>query len=190
MNASQGLRSPRPVCAPGHPRPPALSDLPSPWTWWGPTLLAILVWSVYSFVSAGQEGVVQLSYGDFLAEARAGAVATVTIDGRSVSGTFKQPVTWPPGAAVTPVFGATTPVSGLAAGSEKPERYTRFTTVMPPSPDEQLLPLLEQHGVTVSNKAAGGASSRLLRRSTCCPCCSCSVPARRAPHSSTPAATT
>src|SRR6478672_7735502 len=146
---------------PRQPRPGA--DKPSPpvqptfpwWTWWL-IMLSLLAWNAVSLLWPGPTPPLALSYSAFLDEVRAGHVASVTITGQNVEGAFNQPVERLPETAATPG-----PIGGDATPAPKPgasTTYVRFTTVLPPFPDNQLLPLLEQQGVTVSVKDANAGS--------------------------------
>lgn len=121
------------------------------WLWWA-LLFLTLLWQAYLVFGPKTEASVDLTYSAFLQEVRAGAVAAVTISGQKIEGTFKQPVTWPPPGA-TPLPG--TPV---ATATSSPPTYSRFTSVLPPFPDDALLPLLAQQGVAVTAKDLSGGS--------------------------------
>jgi cell division protease FtsH len=134
--------------------PPAQPRLHMPaWLWWLIAAL-MLAWNSYSLLhdQVGDTSVT-LPYSDFIDLVRAGSVSSVTLNNQIIQGTFNQPVAWPP-AAVSP-----TPAPNATSGpSPAPSpTYTSFSTIMPPYPDDQLLPALEQNGVTVSVQAPGGA---------------------------------
>src|SRR5581483_353475 len=52
---------------------------------------------------------------------------------------------------------AATAAAATATG-DRPRTYTTFATVLPPFPDDRLLPLLEQYGVSVTNEQSSGPS--------------------------------
>jgi cell division protease FtsH len=108
---------------------------------------------------------VTLPYSAFRAQVRAGNVQSVTITGQDVQGAFIQPVAWPPAASRSPgpqPTAAANPTPGSsetsAIAADQSPTYTRFTTVLTPFPDDRLLPLLEQSGVTVTVKDTSGGS--------------------------------
>jgi cell division protease FtsH len=103
-----------------------------------------LVWNAFILLMPRTPPTLPVSYSAFLQLVRDGKVATATIAGQELDGTFKESVTWPPPAPDT--NGA----PSQAADSAKPTTYTRFTTTLLPSDDPRLLPLLEQQGVEVS----------------------------------------
>ncbi len=116
------------------------------WAWWA-LLGAALLWNVYALALPKAEPAATLTYSDFLAQVRAGNVASVTMVGQNIKGELKQAISWaPPGADGT-------------AGAE-PRPYTRFATLTPPVDDERLLPLLEEQGVKIAAEDAN-AGSRL-----------------------------
>ncbi len=111
----------------------------------------LLLWNAAALFLPSPTASVTLAYSDFLDQVRQGTVATVQFSGQNLSGAFIQPVVWPtPVASPTP--GASpTPVAAAAA-------YTAFTTVMPPTGDPRLLPLLEERNVTITARDTGGGS--------------------------------
>jgi len=142
----------------GPPRPPASRPLLPNWVWWA-VLAALLVWNAYALLVPKAPPSLSLSYTDFLAQVRAGNVASITMSGQQIDGSFKNAVSWPLKVQATP--GATpqaaTPAPTTQAGGNQPGNYNNFITVMPANGDPQLLPLLEQNGVavTVTNTTGG-----------------------------------
>ncbi|HZT07533.1 MAG TPA: ATP-dependent zinc metalloprotease FtsH [Chloroflexota bacterium] len=118
-----------------------------PWVWWL-LLIVTMLWNIYTLAVPKTAPVVSLSYSDFIAQVRAGHVASVTITGQNVDGHFAEPIAWPPQTGTPPAGGAA-PGEGL---------YSQFTTVLPPFDDPNLLPLLDQQGVTVTAKDTSGGS--------------------------------
>ena len=144
---------------PGEPgpagsEPPAAGPKIPGWANW--VILAILLaWTALLFLPIGP-GAVSLPYSDFLAQVRAGNVAQVDFSAQTISGRFAAPVTWPP----TDTSSGT---SKTAAPSS--DTYSSFTTVMPPTNDPELLPLLEAKHVSVTAEdttSAGGFLAPLL----------------------------
>ena len=125
--------------------------------WLGWAILAVLLaWNAYYLFFSGSSASVALPYSDFLDQAQAGNVASVTFDGQAIDGTFRQQVQWPPTAApgASPAPSAAPGDSATAA----PAFYTTFTSVIPPLGDPALLPILEAHDVTIVAKDSGGGS--------------------------------
>ena len=52
----------------------------------------LLLWNAATFLIPATGSSVSLAYSDFLAQVRAGSVATVTFNGQNVDGTFAGPV--------------------------------------------------------------------------------------------------
>lgn len=138
-------------------KPVRQSLFPS-WIWWV-LLLAILGWNAYALIVPKTPPAISLSYTAFLDQVKSGNVSAVTFKGQSIEGTFRQPIdnpartSPPPGTGVSP----TEPAAPSGPG-EAPASFSRFTTVVPQQTDNQLMPLLEQYGVTVSAVDTGGGS--------------------------------
>jgi cell division protease FtsH len=133
----------------GQEPPVRTSGLP-PWVWWL-GLAVLMAWNAYLFLVPRAAPAVELSYTQFLDQVRAGQVASVTISGQSVEGEFRQPMEFPNDGAM----------GGVPAGAEAAAQgtaYTEFTTVIPLQPDERLMPLLEEHDVTVHARDTTGRS--------------------------------
>jgi hypothetical protein len=79
---------------------------------------------------------IEIPYSFFRQQIEAGSVARIVMQGSQVSGEFNTNVTWPipdsPDAKQIP-----------------PATSNRFTTTLPPIPDNELLPLLAKHNVTL-----------------------------------------
>ncbi len=116
------------------------------WAWWV-LLGAMVLWNVYAFTSPKAEPAATLTYSEFLAQVRAGNVASMTMAGQAIKGELRQAIDWAPAA-------------GDGAAGVEPRPYAHFTTVTPPSGDERLLPLLEEQGVRIAAEDAD-AGSRL-----------------------------
>jgi len=123
-------------------------DVPKPprtgisWVWWV-ALLILLIWSILGLLPSSRPEVT-IPYTTFLAQVRAGNVASVTINGSQITGRFVQPFVPPsPTAPATSVPGARTIAT--------PASYTAFLTNFPQTVgDPALLPLLEEHKVQVN----------------------------------------
>jgi cell division protease FtsH len=113
------------------------------WIWWV-VLLALLVWNLLVFLPQGTPEVT-LPYSNFIDQVEKGNVASVTITGSTITGTFVNAITAP---ATTPAAG-TTPTAP-AAGTT-PTTYTEFTTTFPSvTGDANLIPLLQANGVQIN----------------------------------------
>jgi cell division protease FtsH len=116
------------------------------WVWWA-LIIVLIVWNGAALALQGLNPAVTLTYTAFLAQARADNVATVDFNGQTLQGTFRQPVVIPQGTAPPTVAPSGAPVGSTA---------TTFSTVMPPTGDPDLLPLLESHSVTVTAHDTSG----------------------------------
>ena len=148
-------------------RPPDQSGPPKPgqaapggikiprWLTWA-ILIGLIAWNAIFLFFPGGGSSVELPYSDFLTQAKADNVATVTFNGQAVQGTLRQQILWPPasepGASPAPSAGT----GGSATAP--PAFYTAFTSVVPPLGDPALLPLLESHNVTIVATDANGGS--------------------------------
>jgi cell division protease FtsH len=90
-----------------------------------------------TLLSDSAESPISIPYSFFRSQVIADQVASVLMQGAQVTGDLKGPVTWPP--AGSPEAKQTAPATS-----------DRFTTILPPVPDSELLPLLAQHNVTVN----------------------------------------
>jgi cell division protease FtsH len=115
--------------------------------WWV-LLTLLLVWNAITFIAPGGETTITLTYTDFLAQARAGNVRTVTISGQQATGTLKTAIPQP----------GPTPTASPTASPTPPPTSASFRTVLPAQDDPTLLPLLEAEGVQVTNVDASAGS--------------------------------
>jgi cell division protease FtsH len=135
MNQNQNQNQDNPQ---GTPPKPKFS-----WIWWV-ILLALLVWNLLVFLPQGTPEVT-LPYSSFIDQVEKGNVASVTITGSTITGTFNTAI---PAPATTPAPG-TTPTAP-AAGTT-PTTYTEFTTTFPSvTGDANLIPLLQANGVQIN----------------------------------------
>jgi len=116
------------------------------WVGWAIALALLVVWNVLLFMPAGTPSSAEIPYSDFVDQVQADNVASVEFTGQSVTGSFKQPVLWPPAEAPA----ASVPPGGSGSTITQPVSYQTFSTVVPPDGDPTLLPLLEEHGVAIS----------------------------------------
>jgi cell division protease FtsH len=128
-----------------------------PWVWWM-GLLLVIVWNVYVFLVPKVPPALTLPYTTFLQQVRSGNVAAVTIAGQDVDGDFKSAIPAPPGTGTAPGAGGGVATAGPQGAAGQPATYSHFNTVIPAQGDDQLLPLLEVYGVTVTAKDVGGGS--------------------------------
>ncbi len=124
------------------------------WLWWV-AVLAMVAWYAYSLLPKSQPQV-SLPYSTVLDQIRAGNVTQVDINGQTVNGVFKNPVTWPP---ATPVAGTATPGGSTASPSDQsaaPAQYSEFTTNFPDViGDPNFIPLLEANNVAINVEPSG-----------------------------------
>jgi cell division protease FtsH len=116
----------------------------------------LLVWNLLIFLPVGSQAV-DLPYSDFVAQVRQGNVHEVEFSGQKITGQFNSAVTWPPAADAPAASGQATETASITSSS--------FTTVMPPTNDAELLPLLQARKVTVTAKdttSSPGILSTLL----------------------------
>lgn len=98
----------------------------------------LMLWNLFSFQP--DQPSIQLSYSDFLEEVREGNVAEVKIVDQQISGEFIEPVQPP----------AQSQVRGRIPFRPEPEEVSRFTTVLPASGDDRLIPLLDEQNVEIN----------------------------------------
>ena len=110
-------------------------------------VVVLAVWNAILFLPFGGSSSAQIPYSDFVSQAQQGNISQVSFKAQTITGTFRAAVLWPPAPA------SSTAASGTAAASsaDSATSYTDFTTVMPPTGDPALLPLLEQRGVTIDS---------------------------------------
>jgi cell division protease FtsH len=115
------------------------------WVWW--VVLAFLIaWNVGLF-KLGQQPEANIPYSTFIAQVRAGNVATVEIIGDEISGTFVREISLPESGATVAPTASSSPQSTPAPTA----LYTDFRTTFPESVgDSKLLSLLEEQGVVVN----------------------------------------
>ena len=127
-----------------------------PWWGWWVLFLLLLMWNGYTFLVPKTPPALDIPYSAFVTEASSGNVTSVTMSGQNIEGTFKTSV------AASAVPGAQAPGVPTASvppgSSSQPATYSQFTTVMPVQGDNNLLSLLQQHGVIVTAKDVSGSS--------------------------------
>ncbi len=119
-------------------------------------MIGIVLWNGYTLLVPKTPPRVTIPYSAFIEQVRGGSIATVEIDGQAVTGSFKQATSWPPAGATASPTPAGSPVAAPAGGSL--QQYTAFSTVLPATSDDRLLPLLDEQGVTVSIKDLNAGS--------------------------------
>ncbi len=157
--------------------PPAISG----WRIWLFLVLAIVVmlWS-YRGMEGGGGPERRLAYSEFRQEVRAGRVRSVHIDGQRISGTMAPADTAAAAAGgdagtgdkatgdqatgdqATGEAATGDQATGDQAIGDQASATVEFATVMPPFGDTQLLPLLEEHGVTVEAEVVEQGGGWLL----------------------------
>jgi cell division protease FtsH len=116
-------------------------------------LVALTIWNAILLIPFASPTSAQIPYSEFVSQAKGDNVTQVTFQGQSISGTFRQPIVWPEASPAASATGAPGD-NGSASIS-----YQTFTTTMPPTGDPELLPLLQQQGVTVdaTDTSSGGS---------------------------------
>jgi cell division protease FtsH len=143
------------------PSAPAQGESRGPnWQQIAAFLVAVVVWNaILTLLFGGGSASAQIPYSEFVTQAQQGNVSQVTFNSQTISGTFRQAIVWPePSAAASAAASNATPGSASAA---TPASYQGFTTVMPPTGDPALLPLLQEHGVTVDATDTSSSGSML-----------------------------
>ncbi|HVO41842.1 MAG TPA: ATP-dependent zinc metalloprotease FtsH [Aggregatilineales bacterium] len=123
---------------PGRPR----FQIPN-WLVWLLTFLA-LTWFTFrvpAILGGASSAPIDIPYSFFKTEVANNVVKAISIGGIQIAGEFNTAVTWPP-----------PDTSAASASAPKPASATStlFTTTIPPIPDNDLLPLLAAHNVTVT----------------------------------------
>ncbi len=142
------------------------------WVWW--LIFGLLVlWNLATLLPAATP-TVDLPYSAFLDQAQHDNIAQVQFNGQTLQGTFRHAIVWPPtGSAGAPAAPSATAAAGgtssapsgglvLPGTTQGPTSYQAFTSVMPPTGDPALLPLLEAHNVTITAKDTTSGGSFLL----------------------------
>ncbi len=119
-------------------------------------VVSLLLWNAILFLPFGGSGSAQLPYSEFVTQAERGNVAQVSFKAQTITGTLRQAIVWPQASAGASAAASPGP-SGGQSDNPTSASYQTFTTTMPPTGDPELLPLLEQHGVTI--EAADTSSS-------------------------------
>jgi cell division protease FtsH len=120
---------------------------------WAVSLLILMfvawfIWRIPVIMSnAGSSTPIEVPYSFFREQVEAGHVTRVVMQGSQISGEFSQQITWPP-------------PDSLDAKQTPPATSNKFTTTLPPIPDNDLLKLLNDNKVTVI--ASDPAPSALL----------------------------
>jgi cell division protease FtsH len=116
-------------------------------------LLAVMVgvWLVFGILAplfTGQERLT-VTYSRFKAQARAGNVSAVLFKGEEIQGTFREGI---PAEKQSAEQEGTSDGQGESTTAGDKETYPSFSTQRPPVADDELLPLLEEKGVTVRSE--------------------------------------
>jgi cell division protease FtsH len=136
---------------PPQPEPP--KKIFPGWIWWL-IFISLLIWNILSFWPAPAPEVT-IPYTTFVDQVKADNVSAVKITGDSITGQFVRPFTWPQPPAASPTASAQPTASPAASpqptASASPETYTEFVTTFPQAVgDRSLIPLLEDHEVTIN----------------------------------------
>jgi cell division protease FtsH len=134
---------------PGTPGGPGGKQQQPRWLlpWWL-LLGALLAWNFLVFWPRPHPEA-SIPYSVFLAQVRTRNVSGVHIVGARITGTFVEPVTWPPKGREAAGEKPAAKEPGPTA-AEPPQSYSKFVTTFPSElGDPALLPLLEKHHVEV-----------------------------------------
>ena len=135
---------------PPQPQPPATPF--SRLTWWL-IFIGLLIWNILLFwPSASPE--VTIPYTTFLNQVQADNIPSVVISGDEITGKFVKPLTWPPASPTSvPATASPQPTAISSTTTSLPPgsaMYSEFSTTFPEAVgDQNLLPLLEAHKITV-----------------------------------------
>ena len=170
--------------------PPARNDTTNPptepesgprspirWSWWGIAAVVLVAWNLLLFLPIGG-GPQQLTYSAFRTDLAAGNIASVDINGQTITGALRHAAPATTGASGTTGTGASTGASATtgttatgastgttATGASASSPDLQFQTVMPPFGDPSLLPALIAGGVSVTAEdttSSGGILPALL----------------------------
>lgn len=97
------------------------------------------LWSIF----AGSGDYAEISYSRFRQQIQAGNVSAVTIRGEVIRGDLKQPISKEP---------AQTETTDSSSNQQEADQFGQFITYLPSFGDDQLLSLLEAHGVEVETQ--------------------------------------
>lgn len=115
-----------------------MKGAPKPWL--TVFLLLILAYLIFEPLFHGDR--ITISYTKFKEEVKSENVKKITMEGREITGTFKEEIKKP----------------GMKAGDDKKiKKYGEFKTITPPVKDPDLLPLLEEKGISITSKEGEGA---------------------------------
>jgi cell division protease FtsH len=117
------------------------------WSWWLIAMLVLLAWNLSSLVPSG--GPESLDYSAFRTELTAGNVATVDINGQTITGTLRHGSSGTAGASTSGPPATSTPLASPSPASVG-GAGSAFRTVMPPFGDPSLLPAMIAQGVAVT----------------------------------------
>ncbi len=139
-------RNPQTPKKPAGGKPPAQTQsrfrLPG-WMLW--SLLALLAgWYIYMFLWPEDDARIAINYSSLVAAVEAGQVKSVEITGQNVDGEFTEELTWTGSELLAP--GEEIPAG---VDSDDVETGTEFEVTIPENSQEQLIPLLEEAGVTI-----------------------------------------
>ena len=123
-------RNDRPVGPPARERPPvppppgsddSLVDAPvgrgsRAGRGWLIFLVFIGVWNLFLILPLGGQSAAAIPYSELVTQADRGNVATVEFDGQAATGSFVEPVLWPPTAETPAASAAPAAATGTAAG--------------------------------------------------------------------------
>ncbi|MFN8521739.1 MAG: ATP-dependent zinc metalloprotease FtsH [Chloroflexota bacterium] len=116
-----------------------------------------LIWNLTTYLQAQRTTTISVPYSGFVSQLRDGNVAAVTITGATIQGQFREPMT-AAGLGITPTPGMSGTPPAATPGAAADRLYAEFTTVGPANADEQLMPILEERGVTVTIREARSGS--------------------------------
>ncbi len=138
-------------------QPDAPQNWSGAWFWWM-LLILLLIWNLFAFwpAAAAQPIAADIPYSEFIQQVNQNNVERVEIQGDSIHGAFKQPISWTPD-TTSPWLQWLAPSAKTTATPPHQENNAieaaRFKTTFPAViGDDELMELLKTHDVVVKVK--------------------------------------
>lgn len=125
-----------------------------PLLFWLVILIILLLWNGFAFWPKPHLQAT-IKYSQFIEQLKADNIKNVYIDGDKISGVFDSPIIWP--TMSTEDQDASSPQRSFFRKQPESSEYNEFSTIYPQEiGDPNLLPLLEEHEVTVEVESISG----------------------------------